>query len=85
MELTRYGASHVVLPGTGPLPGYGSAPWVWVRSLGMVGMGHLHAMCWSSVTLSAKLGKVVSRSLPSSSRQSSRFVYRNADGGTAEC
>ena len=23
MELTRYGASRVVLPGTGPLPGYG--------------------------------------------------------------
>ena len=24
-----------------------------------LGMGRLHAMCWSSVTLSAKLGKVV--------------------------
>ena len=41
-----------------------------------LGMGHLHAMRWSSVTLSAILGKVVSRSLPNSS-QSSRFVYRN--------
>ena len=25
MELTRYGASCVGLPGTGPLPGYGSS------------------------------------------------------------
>ena len=48
MELTRYGVSCVVLPGTGLFPG----------------MGHLHAMHWSSVTLSAVLGKVVSRSLP---------------------
>ena len=64
MELTRYGASCVVLPGMGPLPGYGSAPWIWVCSLGM---GHLHAMCWSSVTLSAILGKVVSTSLPNPS------------------
>ena len=44
MELTRYGVSRVVLPGTGSLPGY-------------------HAMRWSSVTLSAILGKVVCRSL----------------------
>ena len=50
MELTRYGASRVMLPGTGP-----------GRSLCM---GRLHAMHWSSVTLSAILGKVVSRSLP---------------------
>ena len=63
MELTRYEVSRVVLPGTGMglLIGHGSAPWAWVRSLGM---GHLHVMCWSSVTLSAKLGKVASRSLP---------------------
>ena len=64
MELTRYGASHVVLPGIGSLPGYGSASWVWVRSLGM---SRLHVMYWSSVLLLAKLGRVVSRSLPNSS------------------
>ena len=61
MELTRYGASCVVLPGTRPLPGYGSAPWVWVRFLGM---GCLHAMRWSSVTVSAILSDVESRGLP---------------------
>ena len=61
---------------------YGVAPWIWVHSLGM---GRLHAMCWSRVTLSAKLGKAVSRSLPSSSSQSSRFVYRNAAGSAVEC
>ena len=32
-----------------------------------LGMGRLHAMRWSSVTLSAILGKVVSRSLPNPS------------------
>ena len=36
-----------------------------------LGMGRLHAMCWSSMTLSAKLSKVVSRNLPSSNSQSS--------------
>ena len=25
MELTRYGVARMVLPGTGPLPGYGSS------------------------------------------------------------
>ena len=54
MELTRYGASCVVLPGMVVLPGT-------VRSLGM---GRLHAMRWSSVTLSAILSKVESRGLP---------------------
>ena len=34
---------------------------VWGHSLGM---GSLHGMCWSSVTLSAILGKVVSRNFP---------------------
>ena len=48
----RYGASCVVLPSTRD------------HSLGM---GRLHAMCWSSVTLSAMLGKV---SLPNSSQSS---------------
>ena len=47
MELTRYGASCVVLPGTGC----------------SLGMGRLLAMHWSNVILSALLGKVVSRSL----------------------
>ena len=37
---------------------------VWGCSLGM---GHVHAMRWNSVTLSAILGKVVSRSLPNPS------------------
>ena len=60
---------------------YGTASWVWVRFLGM---GRLHAMYWSSVTLSAILGKVVSRSLPNSS-QISRFVYRNAADSAVEC
>ena len=64
MELTRYRASYVVLPGTGQLHGYRSAPWVRVVSLGT---SCLHAMCWSSVTLSAILGKVASRSLPNPS------------------
>ena len=50
--------------GMGLLPGYGSAPWVWVCSLGMgplLGYGSppwvwvvLHAMCWSSVTQHAR-------------------------------
>ena len=35
MELTRYGVSRVELPGTGSIPGYGSASWVWVHFLGM--------------------------------------------------
>ena len=35
-----------------------------------LGMGRLHAMRWSSVPLSAILGKVVSRSLPNSSHSS---------------
>ena len=48
-----------------------------------LGKGRLHAMHWSSVTLSAILGKVVSRSLPNSS-QSSRFVYRNAADSVVE-
>ena len=82
MELTRYGTSRVVLLGTGLLPGYGSAPWVWVRSLGM---GRLHAMRWSSMTLSAKIGKALSQCLPSSSSQSSRFVYHSAAGSAVEC
>ena len=50
MEFTRYGASCVVLSGTGSLPGYGSTPWVWVVCTPCAG---------SSVTLSAILGKVV--------------------------
>ena len=58
MELTRYGVSHVVMPGRGPIPGYESAPWVWVRSLGMGPFPGYHAMYWSSVTLSAILGNV---------------------------
>ena len=45
---------------------YGMALWVWVCSLGM---GSLHAMRWSSATLSAILRKVVSRSLPNSSHK----------------
>ena len=36
-------------------------------------LGHLHAMCWTSVTFSAILGEVVYRSLPHCS-QSSRYV-----------
>ena len=72
MELTRYGASHVVLLGTGL---------VRVRYLDK---GRLHAMHWSSVTLSAILGKVVSRSLPNSS-QSSQFFYRSAADSAVEC
>ena len=54
-----------------------------VRVLSL-GMGRLHAMRWSSVTLSAILGKVVSRSLPNSS-QSSRLVYRSAADSAVEC
>ena len=45
--IARYGASRVVLLGMG-------------RSLGM---RYLHATCWSSVTLSAEIGKAVSQSL----------------------
>ena len=48
MELTRYGTSCVGLPGTGP----------------SLGMGRLHAMRWSSVTVSAILSEVESRGLP---------------------
>ena len=52
MELTRYRVSCMVLLGMGLLPGYGAAPWVWVVCM----------PC--SVTLSAKIGKAVSQSLP---------------------
>ena len=51
MELTRYGASCVVLPGMDCSPG----------------MGRLHAMRWNNVTLSAILSKVESRGLPNPS------------------
>ena len=71
----------MVLLGTGSLPVYESASWVWVCFLGM---GRPHAMCWSSVTLSAKIGKAVSQSLTSSSGQCSRFVYRSAAGSAVE-
>ena len=62
--IARYGVTpwvwgHSV--GMEPLPGYGATPSVWVHSQGM---GHMHAMCWSSVTLSAKIGKAESQSLP---------------------
>ena len=49
-----------------------------------LGMGRLYAMRWSSVTLSATLDKVVSRSLPDGS-QCSRFVYSNAADSSVEC
>ena len=75
MELTRHG--HLAWCCLVRAP-----PWVWVYSLGM---GHLHAMRWSSVTLLAKLGKVLSRSLSNPSSQSSRLAYRSAADSTIEC
>ena len=51
MELTRYGLRV----------------WCYLVRGCSLGMGCLHAMRWSSVTLSAILGKVVSRSLPNPS------------------
>ena len=56
-----------------------------------LGMGRLHVICWSSVTLSAKVGKAVSQSLPikmcicQCSIVLGRFVYRNAACSTVEC
>ena len=52
------------MPDVGFVPGYGSGPWVWVRSLGVGPVPRYDAMCWSSVKFSAKLGKIVSQSLP---------------------
>ena len=48
------GYIRMMLLGTGSLP-------VWVHSLGM---GRLYAMCWSSMSLSVKIGKAVSQTLP---------------------
>ena len=55
MELTRYGvSSHDVAR-------YGVSLRVWVHS---PGMGRVYAMCWSSMSLSVKIGKAVSQTLP---------------------
>ena len=42
----------------------GQLAWCCVVRVCSLGIGRLHAMRWSSVTLSAILGKVVSKSLP---------------------